>query len=112
MKTKSENFDDLKFFCTATLSIYCLVFALFALGAITQCFGDGLLMQLSEILENIAVPLLIFSGTLSPIWLLITVIWCGVICKQEHSIKYFFKPIIIINILLSLIFPQIMMSGG
>ncbi len=111
MKTKSDKFDDLKIFCIATLSIYCLCLGLFIFGVITQCFGHGLLMQFSEIFEGLAVWLLIVSGSLSPIWLLITVIWCGVICKQEHTIKYFSKPIIIINILLSLIFPHILISG-
>ena len=111
MKTKPDKFEDLKFFCIATLSIYCLFFVLFIFGVITQYFGYGLLMQLSGIFEELAVWLLIVSGTLSPVWLLITVIWCGVICKQEHTIKYFFKPIIIINILLSLIFPHILISG-
>lgn len=111
MKTKSDNFNELKCFCIATVSIYCLSFVLFALGVITQLFGYGLLMQFSEIIEIFVTFLFIFCGTLSPIWLLITIIWCSIVCKQEHTIKYFFKPIIIINFLLSLIFPYILLSG-
>lgn len=111
MKTKSDNFNELKYFCISTVSIYCLSFVLFALGVITQLFGYGLLMQFSEIIEIFVTFLFIFCGTLSPIWLLITIIWCSIVCKQEHTIKYFFKPIIIINFLLSLIFPYILLSG-
>lgn len=111
MKTKSDKFEDLKFFCIATLSIYCFCFVLFIFGVITQLFGYGLLMQFSEIIEIIVTFLFIFCGTLSPIWLLITIIWCSIVCKQEHTIKYFFKPTIIINLLLSLVFPYILLSG-
>ena len=110
MKTKSENYNELKMFCIATLIFYCLFFVLFALGVITQLFGYDFFMRLSGLLETPAVALLIIGAYLSPVWLLTTIIWCAVVCKREHSIRYFFKPLVIINIFLSLIFPQIMIS--
>lgn len=112
MKTTSEKFENLKNFCIATLSFYCITFVLFVFAAICWLIQGGLSLQLYEVFMMAVGLLFPVGAVLSVLWLLITVIWCAVICKQEQTVKYFFKPLIIINLILEIIFPLIVLWGA
>lgn len=107
MKTNSERFEQLKTFCIATLSFYCITFVLYIFAAICWLIQGGLSLQLYEVFMMALSLLTTIGAVLSFLWLFITLIWCAIICKKEHNNRFFFKPVIITNLVLSTIFPLI-----
>ncbi len=45
-----------------------------------------------------------FSCVVSPVWLIITITWCGVIAKKENNKKIFFYPAVVITNVISIIY--------
>ncbi len=103
---KNDNIPDgLKTFChtvwifmgiVASLYLFIVLYELLPLGLFNDWLYDFLGMILGIIL--------FFSIVLPFVWILITIIWCGVIAKKENNIKIFFHPAVVITNVISVIY--------
>ena len=99
MTKNSNGYTNLKTFCITALSFYGVLITLFLMLALfwyTDFPGSWYMYELCAYALGFISTLCFF---LSFLWLLITVIWCLVICKKEktemptHNILYQCKDI-------------------
>lgn len=96
MKKQSRYFDSYKIFGISTLVIYGLSFLFFLF---CQIFFDGYHYSYDDL---VLVTLLccFICALYSVIWFLVTLIWCIVIAIKQKSIRIFFHPMVITNLVI------------
>ena len=103
---KNDNIPDgLKTFChtvwiflgaVAGLYLSVVLYEQLPLGLYNSWLDDFLCLILSIVF--------CLSIVLPFAWILITVIWCGVIAKKENNKKIFFHPAVVITNVISIIY--------
>lgn len=107
MTKKSNGNTNLKTFCITALSFYGVSITLFLMLALfwyTDFPGSWYMYDLCAFAQGFILTL---CSVMSFLWLLITVIWCLVICKKEKSYALFRSPVILLTILSSIIYPTV-----
>ena len=103
---KNDNIPDgLKTFChtvwifmgiVVSLYLFIVLYEQLPLFLYNAWFDDLLCTILSIVFYlSIALPF---------VWILITIIWCGVTAKKENNIKIFFHPAVVITNVISIIY--------
>lgn len=103
---KNDNIPDgLKTFCHTVWIFLGAVAGLYLLVVLYELLPLGLYNSwLDDFLCSILGIILFFSIVLPFVWILITIIWCGVIAKKENKIKIFFHPAVVITNVISIIY--------
>ncbi len=107
MNEKYKIPDGLKTFCHTVWIFLGTVFSLYLLIFLCEQFSMG---RLYDFLEMILGIILYLSIVLPFVWILITVIWCGVTAKKENNIKIFFHPMVVITNVISIIYALFIFS--
>lgn len=105
MKMNDNIPDGLKTFCHTVWIFLGAVAGLYLLVVLYEQLPLGLYNSwFHDLLCTILGIVFSLSIVLPFVWILITVIWCGVIAKKENTIKIFFHPAVIITNVISIIY--------
>ncbi len=111
MTNVSNTFKYIKALCFITLSVFALLITAYVGCVLLQTENSSTLNHLGELCATLTSYLIYGCYYLSRISFLATSISCAVICLHEHTIKYFFKPFVIVNLLITLIYPFVISHG-
>ena len=105
MKMNDNIPDGLKTFCHTVWIFMGAVVSLYLFIVLYEQLPIGLFNDwLHNLLCTILSVIFYLSIALPFVWILITVIWCGVIAKKENKIKIFFHPVVVITNVISIIY--------
>ena len=97
MKIKNNIPDGLKSFCETVWIFSGVLIGLMALYSL----GDGGAMG-CDLLATVLGLLLPFGCVLSVVWLVVTLVWCIVIVKNEKNKSIFLKPAVVVTNLINI----------
>lgn len=101
MKMRGNIPRGLKNFCRSVWFFTGAEISLFILVSVCEKISKG---EFYDILCSIVYVFWCMSCYLLFAWILITVIWCGVIAKKENNKKIFFHPAVVITNVISIIY--------
>ncbi len=100
-KKETEIVENLKNFLIAPYIYFTLLLgSLFSSCVLFEC---GVLETIKELLVYLF-GILYVAGFINVVWLIITVVWCVVICCKEKSKRIFFKPYVAVAFVLMTVF--------
>lgn len=111
MTNVSKAFKYIKALCFITLSFFALLIIAYVGCILFQTANSSTLNHLGELCATFASYLIYGCYYLSHISFSVTSILCAVIYLHEHTIKYFFKPFVIVNLLITLIYHFVISHG-
>lgn len=111
MTNVSKAFKYIKALCFITLSVFALLIIAYVSCILLQTVNSSTLNHLGELCATLASYLIYVCYYLSHISFSVTSISCAVICLHEHTIKYFLKPFVIVNLLITLIYHFVISHG-